>query len=337
MSESLNYNNSLAELNIEHRTKRAKEKTLFESKIKEEPKLEDLIDVSVIVPCKNEVDNLKSTVDSIMKSKNSLNFEIIVVDDASTDLSTEFLKSVLNKDIYKDVTLIKANNVGAAEARNAGAKFARGKYLFFCDAHVKVPDLWLDNLVNALKNNNAHLVAPCIVDMSNTSAAGYGQTWDDQLKITWLTNNPKGIAEIPIACGCAFGITREAFEKVNGFDHFFQVWGKEDEELCFKSWLYGYRIVINPEVKVQHLFRARHPYEVTTANVTYNMLCIAYSHLGKERLIKVINTAKNDYFFSKAAADIKLNMDLIFKQREKYFKERFYNDEFFFKKFNIPF
>lgn len=300
-------------------------------------KPESLIDVSVIIPCKNEVNNLKSTVDSIMNSKNSLSFEIIVVDDASMDLSTEFLSSDLNKNIYKDIVLVKTNNVGAAEARNIGGKAAKGKYLFFCDAHVKVPDGWLDSLVNTLKDCNADLVAPCIVDMSNITSAGYGQTWDNQLKITWLTSNPGNIVEIPIACGCAFGITKEAFEKIGGFDHFFQVWGKEDEELCFKAWLYGYKTIVDPEVKVQHLFRPRHPYQVTTANVTYNMLCIAYSHFKKERIIKTINIAKNDFFFSTASADIKKNLDLILKQREQYFKERVYDDDFFFEKFNILF
>lgn len=295
------------------------------------------IDVSIIVPCKNEINNLNWTVDSIMKSKNSLNFELIVVDDASMDLSTEFLRQDINKNIYKDVILIKTNNIGAAQARNAGGKVARGKYLFFCDAHVKVPDGWLDSLVDTLRNSNASLVAPCIADISNTSAAGYGQTWDNRLKVTWLTNNPKNVVEIPIACGCAFGITKEAFEKIHGFDKFFQVWGKEDEELCFKAWLYGYRTVVNPEVKVQHLFRPKHPYQVTMSNVTYNMLCLAYSHFGKKRLIKTIEIAKNDFFFSSAAANIKFNADLILRQREKYFKERMHNDDFFFEKFTIEF
>lgn len=305
--------------------------------LKSQTKTESSIDVSIIIPCKNEVNNLKSTVDSIIKSKNNLSFEVIVVDDASQDLSTEFINSDLYTNNYKDVVLIKTNNIGAAGARNAGAKVARGKYLFFCDAHVKVPEKWLDDLVNTLKGAKADLIAPCIVDMSNPSAEGYGQTWSDQLKVTWITNNPKNVADIPIACGCAFGITKEAFEKINGFDHFFQVWGKEDEELCFKAWLYGYKVIINPGVKVQHLFRPKHPYQVTTANVTYNMLCIAYSHFAKRRLIKAIQIAKNDLFFSTALADIKLNLDLIIKQREKYFKERMYDDNFFFEKFNIPF
>lgn len=296
-----------------------------------------LIDVSIIIPCKNEVDNLKWTVDSIMKSKNLLTFEIIVVDDSSEDNSTQFLEDNICKEIYKDVTLIKTNNLGAAEARNAGAKSAKGKYLFFCDAHVKVGDEWLDMLVDTLRNFNADLVAPCIADLSNPSAVGSGQTWTKELKVKWLGGKLIEGTEIPIACGCAFGITKEAFETINGFDHLFQVWGKEDEELCFKAWLYGYRIVISPNVTVKHLFRKNHPYSVTKVNVTYNMLCMAYSHFGETRLTKTINITKRDTYFLSAAAMIKQNKELILNQRDKYFKGRRHDDDFFFKKFKISF
>ncbi|MTK13377.1 MAG: glycosyltransferase, partial [Clostridiaceae bacterium] len=250
---------------------------------------------------------------------------IIVVDDASDDLSTEFLKAPLNKDIYKEVILIKTNNAGCAGAKNAGVKVAKGNYLFFCDAHIKVSDGWLDNLVNTLKNNNAHIVAPCIVNMknenmTNATAAAYGMTCDDQLRATWLTNKTNTITEIPFACGCAFGITREVFEKINGFDHFFQVYGSEDFEICLKAWLYGYRVVVNPNVIVQHLFKTVHKYKITTSNVIFNILCLAYSHFKKERIIKVINILKNEHSFSIASEDIKSNTEPILKQREKYFK-----------------
>lgn len=294
---------------------------------------EDSINVSIIIPCKNEVNTLKSTVDSIMKSKNFLSFEIIVLDDGSEDSSTEFLKS----DLYKDVILVKTDNLGVAGARNAGAEIAKGNYLFFCDAHVKVPDQWLDNLVNILESQDAHIIAPCIVNMSDTTAAGYGMTWDGQLTATWLTNKPNDVTEIPFVCGCAFGITREVFNKINGFDHFFQVYGSEDFEICLKAWLYGYRVVLNPDVKVQHLFRDKHPYQVGYTNLIYNILCLAYSHFKKERLIKTIEILKNNFFFSSASEEIKLNSELILKQREKYFNERMYNDDFFFEKFNINF
>lgn len=297
----------------------------------------DIIDVSIIIPCKNEVSNLKWTVDSIIKSKNSLSFEIIVVDDKSEDKSSEFLESNLSKNIYKRVTLIKTNNVGAAVARNIGAKSAKGKYLFFCDAHVKVPDKWIDKLVNTLKMCNADLIAPYIADMSNPLLVGCGQTWTKELSIQWLLDKLNEGSEIPIACGCTFGITKEAFDKIEGFNNLFQVWGKEDEELCFKAWLYGYKIVISSNVIVRHLFRKKHPYTVTKSNVLYNMLCMAYSHFGEERLAKTISIAKQNPYFLSASERIKKNKELILDQREKHFKNRIYNDDFFFEKFNIQF
>lgn len=299
--------------------------------------LANTIDVSIIIPCKNEVNNLKWTVDSIIKSKNSLSFEILVVDDASEDKSSEFLQNNISKDIYKKVTIIKANNVGAAEARNIGAKWAKGNYLFFCDAHVEVTDGWLDKLVNTLKTFNADLIAPYIADMSNPLSVGRGQTWTKELKVQWLLDKLIEGKEIPIACGCAFGITKEAFDKIDGFNHLFQVWGKEDEELCLKAWLYGYKIVINPNVTVRHLFRKKHPYTVTKSNVIYNMLCIAYSHFGEERLEKTIKIAKKEPYFFVASEMIKKNKELILNQREKHFKNRIHHDDFFFNKFNILF
>ncbi len=295
------------------------------------------VDVSIIIPCKNEVNNIRWTIDSILESKNHLKCEIIVVDDASTDGSADFLKTYISEDKYRDVILIKTNNIGAAAARNAGAKAAKGKYLFFFDAHVKVPDMWADDLINTLEKAKASLVAPCISDISNISSAGYGQTWNDEFKITWFSKKPNKGDEIPLAGGAALGITREAFDRIGGFDHLFQVWGKEDEEICLKAWLYGYRIVINPDVIVQHLFRKKFPYKVTLANVTYNTICLACSHFEMERLKKVMDIAKRDYYFFTAAHEIDKNSDLIVRQRNKYLIERVYDDEYFFKKFNILF
>jgi len=295
------------------------------------------VDVSIIIPCKNEANNLKWTIDSLMMSQNSLKFEIIVVDDGSQDNCTEFLKDKQYKGRYKNIILVNRNNVGAAQARNEGAEIARGKYFFFCDAHIKVPDKWLDNLVNTLRYCNVDLVAPCIADLRNTAAVGYGQTWDNKLKVKWLLKKPTEGTKIPIAGGAALGITKTAFEKINGFDHIFKVWGKEDEELCLKAWLYGYKIVINPNVKVKHLFRKKHPYEVTQSNVIFNMLCMAYSHFNATRVNKSIRLAKMNGCFRVVNTQIEEAKELIMKQREKYFKERIEDDDYFFKKFNILF
>lgn len=311
--------------------------TPLENKIYTKAKTRALVDASIIIPCKNEGNNLKSTLNSIMKSESNLSYEIIVVDDNSTDLSTEFLKSDLNSSNYKDIILLKTNGLGCARAKNLGAKFAKGKYLLFCDAHVQVPKYWIDNLVDTLKNHNAHLVTSCIEDMSNRLIRRYGGTWNNKLQYMWIENRPKYITETPFAVGGNMGITKEVFEKLNGFDDLFQIYGAEDQELSIKAWLYGYRIVINPDVKIRHLFRDIHPYKVTQANVIFNTLCLVYSHFSKKRIIKTIDTIKHNYYFPNAKAGLKQNMDLILKQREKYLNERIYDDDYFFKKFNIPF
>jgi glycosyltransferase involved in cell wall biosynthesis len=305
--------------------------------VKEKISYNDKVDVSIIIPCKNEAINLKWTLDSILKSNNFLSFEIIVVDDASSDSSTQFLSSNLNKSIYKDVLLTKTDNVGAAQARNAGAKIANGKFLFFCDAHIKVPDHWLDNLVSTLKVSNCDLAAPCILDIHNNLTSGYGMTWSSNLEPRWLESNPIFITEIPFACGCAFVITKKVFDKIHGFDKTFKVYGSEDFEICLKAWLYGYKITINPNVKVSHLFKQKHSYEITYSNLIYNLLCLCYFHFKKERIIKTIELLKSKYYFYSASKNIKSNIDLIYAHRKLYFEERKYEDDFFFKKFSIDF
>jgi len=289
--------------------------------------------VSIIIACKNELNNLKWTIDSIMKSKNLLSFEIIVVDDASNDGSTEFLKSDL--DMYKDIIFIKTTGLGVANARNKGVESANGKYLFFCDAHIEVPDGWLDALVSTLESSKAQLVAPAIVDIKNPLIQTYGATWNHKFEANWIVNNPISIVETPFIGGAALGISKEVFKKIYGFHHLFKGYGVEDQELCLKAWLYGYKVVVNPNIKIKHLFRNVYPYKINPSNGIYNTLCLAYSHFNKERITKIINILKIYNSFSATAIQIKKNQHLIFEQREKYFNERINDDDFFFKKFNI--
>lgn len=294
---------------------------------------ENAVDVSIIIPCKNEVNNLKWTMDSIIKSENLLTFEIIVIDDASNDGSTEFLET--NLDSYKNIVLIKTSGIGIANARNKGAEIANGKYLIFCDAHIKVPNGWLDDLVNTLDSSKAHLVAPAIEDIKNPLAQTYGATWNYKFKTIWIMNKPNSIAEIPFAGCAALCITKEVFIKIHGFNNLFRDYGVEDQELCLKSWLYGYKLVVNPNIRVKHLFRRTHNYKINPANSIFNTLCLAYCHFDIKRITKIIDVLKDYNSFSSAVMKVKKNQDSLFTLREKYFNERLNDDNFFFKKFNI--
>jgi glycosyltransferase involved in cell wall biosynthesis len=87
---------------------------------------------SVIIPTYNRVKLLRATLDSVLAQVRT-DFEVIVVDDGSTDGTMEYLNSLSNR-----LRALQQHNAGPGSARNAGAAIAQGKYLAFLDSD----DLW---------------------------------------------------------------------------------------------------------------------------------------------------------------------------------------------------
>lgn len=93
--------------------------------------------VSVISSCFNKVQFISETLDSVFGQKTSYDFEVVVVDDCSTDGSINLLRHYASDN--QNLTLIESKeNVGAAEARNIGIEHAQGQYIAFID----MDDIW---------------------------------------------------------------------------------------------------------------------------------------------------------------------------------------------------
>ena len=90
---------------------------------------------SVIIPTFNRLSLLKSTLESVWR-QTFTDFEVIVVDDGSTDDTAAWLSEIASKE--KPITQIKQPNAGPGAARNNGAENSRGEYLAFLDSD----DLW---------------------------------------------------------------------------------------------------------------------------------------------------------------------------------------------------
>ncbi|MFC1663209.1 glycosyltransferase family A protein [Patescibacteria group bacterium] len=102
--------------------------------------------LSVIIPTYNQVILLKKTLESL-RQQSYEDFEIIVVDDGSTDDTGTFIKS------QEGIIYLKQNNSGPPVARNSGAKIAQGDYLLFCDSDVIIYKNMLSVMVSELNNN----------------------------------------------------------------------------------------------------------------------------------------------------------------------------------------
>jgi glycosyltransferase involved in cell wall biosynthesis len=287
--------------------------------------------ISIIFPAKNEGDNVQSTLDSLFSVHTKYPFEVIIVNDGSVDGCCDFLSSYGKKDVIK---LIQTDGIGAANARNLGARHATGEFLIFCDAHLEFENRWIDHLVEPLISGKTDAICAAIVAKGDSAAIGYGQTLTPNLRIKW---NPKQnfIFETAILPGGCFAISRTAFEDVGGFETGFKTWGHEDVELSIKLWLFGYRCHVQPIVTVIHLFRTAHPYKVSFDDVDYNFLRMAYSHFNPARIGK----CKKMIVDQQRAAQIeaKVLRDGVLRQRKTYLQKRKFDDNWYFKKFNITF
>jgi glycosyltransferase involved in cell wall biosynthesis len=85
--------------------------------------------ISVIIPLYNKEKSIKKTIKSVL-DQTYTNFEIVVVDDGSTDNSVEILTAIGDDRII----IIHKENEGVSSARNYGIKCAKGEYIFFLDA-----------------------------------------------------------------------------------------------------------------------------------------------------------------------------------------------------------
>lgn len=99
-----------------------------------------MCNISIIVPVYNSEKYLKKTIQSILRQTYE-DFELILVDDGSTDSSGKICDEFQNMD--SRIRVVHKKNGGICSARNEGLRVAKGKYIGFCDND----DLFLDNLL----------------------------------------------------------------------------------------------------------------------------------------------------------------------------------------------
>lgn len=129
--------------------------------------------ISVIIPMYNVEEYLTQCVDSILRQTYS-NYEIILVDDGSTDNTYLIAKELSNK--YPIITLLHKENGGQASARNVGLKYATGDYISFIDADDFIGSKMFESLIVEAQKNDLDIIECCYQDVflnSNRTGNSY--------------------------------------------------------------------------------------------------------------------------------------------------------------------
>lgn len=292
---------------------------------------------SVVVISHNEGEYLQNTVDSLQFGM-PIDSEIIVVDDSSTDGSTD--------NLCRDATNIRvirpAQRLGIAAARNFGASHARGDVIVFSDAHVEVPFCWIAPLLDVLKHSEVGAVAPAISSLSsrsNSAACGGRWRWtgDGPLNWQWLPKRSATPYPVPLLAGCFIAMRRDVYLDIGGFDEGLLVYGIEDAEISMHLWTRGYQCWVVPTVDVAHRFRARDryvpDYQRSWETRLHNELRLAFVHFGPERIRYVVEHGIHNSAFPTALA--KVVSSNIGKRRNEVRSARRHDDDWFFRTFNM--
>jgi glycosyltransferase involved in cell wall biosynthesis len=156
--------------------------------------------ISFVVPAYNEELELPSTIESIREAAADRHYEIIVVDDASTDQTAAVVR-------IAGARLVSINRRQIAAARNAGANAARGDILFFVDADTRINEKHVRGAIVALEAGYTGGSARVIVD-------GAIPRWAEVLLKIFCAI----YFALNLGAGAFLFTTRKNFDAVGGFD-----------------------------------------------------------------------------------------------------------------------
>ncbi|MBR9705537.1 glycosyltransferase [Candidatus Pacearchaeota archaeon] len=206
-----------------------------------ETKLPENCFISIIIPCYNTEKSIKSCLDCALESSFK-NFEVICVDDCSTDDTVKIINS------YDNVRLVKlAKNSGAAVTRNEGAKIAKGDILLFFDSDILIRKDTLENISDDIANKKGDVIVAIYSKEHpfKNIASNYKNL---HMRYVYYIM-PDYISILNTSC---VAIKKEAFEAVNGFDSNIKILSGEDWEIGKRIVSKGYRIYMDKEIEVIH-------------------------------------------------------------------------------------
>jgi GT2 family glycosyltransferase len=259
--------------------------------------------VSVIVLNYNGKNFIRNCLKSLLLT-NYPNFEVLFVDNSSTDGSREWLEEELKKlklDNFKLIPLDK--NYGFAKGNNIGIALSdpKSELIVLLNNDTEVEPDWLAKLVNFMQEHKEVGVAQCkLMSLKNKQLIDSAGGAIDQIGRVYIIGRElegkkfKISYEIFYAQGAAIAIRREILKRIGLLDEDYFIY-YEETDLCWRAWLNGVRVAFVPDSVVYHygsgatfssLDNSPNPFIVY--NNRKNQICTLFKNYSLKNLIKSI-------------------------------------------------
>jgi len=210
--------------------------------------------ISIIIPVFNQSIFTFNCLKSIHENTDGMACEVIVVDDGSTDDTSEMVQSMEGVRYLKN-----EKNIGFVGSCNAGAKAAQGEFLVFLNNDTMVTDGWLDAMLQAHENHdNVGLVGAKLLFPDGRLQEAGGMIWQDGSAANigkW--ENPEEptfnyLRQVDYCSGACLLIKKNLFDELGGFDQQYAPAYYEDTDLAMAVRHAGFKVIYQPLARVVH-------------------------------------------------------------------------------------
>jgi GT2 family glycosyltransferase len=206
--------------------------------------------VYVIVVNYNGAEYLKTCLSSIEKQTYP-NYKTIVIDNASTDNSEEYIRQYFPK-----ITLIRAErNLGFAKGNNLAIKSAidqKADYVFLVNNDTELESDLVEKLIKTAEHDDSSgIVGPAAFDLKNKKSLQEMGMAIDKFGYALALKSSSDKNCVFFVSGCAMMIKSELILRIGFFDESYFMFA-EDLDLCWRSMLAGYKIIVNENARIYH-------------------------------------------------------------------------------------
>ena len=250
---------------------------------------------SIIIPAYNNFELTQRAIESVRQSCNSASYEIVLIDDCSTDRVAEI------EQIIPDLVVVRnESNLQFLKSCNKAASICTGQFLVFLNNDTEVRDRWLDELLLPFYDTeNVGLTGSMLINSDGGLQEAGGIVWaSGKPANVGSGDNPKRPEynyrrDVDYLSGASLCISRAVWDEVGGFSEEFAPCYYEDTDLAFKVRQAGYRTIYAPQSRVIHHEGSSNGRDIDVGSKRYQVINApkfelkwhhAFKELGKENI-----------------------------------------------------
>lgn len=211
-------------------------------------------DVSIVIPVYNQFDYTIRCLESILRTCEGLDYEVILADDCSTDETRSIAEKVHGIHVVRNQT-----NLRFLRNCNHAAESARGKYILFLNNDTVVYENWLQSLLSLMESRpDCGMAGSKLVFADGRLQEAGGILWNDGSAWNYgRLQDPENsefnyVKEVDYISGCSILIRAGLWKQLGGFDDRFAPAYCEDSDLAFQVRAAGYKVLYQPLSVVTH-------------------------------------------------------------------------------------